>query len=329
VLCDSVAIRFDALPPVQRPQHRQDRPEAQKGVEDDQRHAHADAEAEQRCPRRLACERVEQECLLGADPRGADREQDGEALGHLDEDRVVQRRGHVEGAQEEEDRRQPQGPVGRLPDRDAAQVARPVREDSEPQTHALPEADQLLREPEEQQEQDQQNHADHDQSSADVSEEPVEVERAQVREHGAAGERSGGEGVDDEAESDNRVEQCQRNERRGEGRIRRALDTALDDEEPDRVAAAGGNDRVDAHAREDRAPDRAPAHDRVRVRRRDDVPPRAADAADLDELAEEGDRERRPADVGQMVEEDADVVEDRAHCRSYSCSLRGFLLARF
>jgi len=298
---------------MERPQHRQDRSKPQKGVEDDQRHAHADAEAQQRRPGRLAGERVEQERLLRADARRADRKQHSEALGYLDEDRVVQRRGHVEGPQEEEDHRQPQAPVGRLPDRDAAEVSRLVGEDPKAEPDAVPEADQLLREPEEQQEHDQQNQADHDQGSPDVPEEPVEVERAQAREHRAAGERSAGEGVDDKAESDDRVEQRQRDQRRGEGRIRRALDPALDDEEPDRVAAAGGNDRVDAHAREHRAPDRAPADDRVRIGRGDDVPPRAADTADLDELAEKGGAEIRPADIGQMVEEDADVVKDRAH----------------
>ena len=136
----------------------------------------------------------------------------------------------------------------------------------------------------------------------------MEVERLQVRQHRAARKLSSREGVSDEAECDYRVEQRQRDERRGEGRIGRALDATLHDEQPDRVTAAGGNDCVHAHAREDGAPDRTPAYDRVRVRRSDDVAPRAADAADLDELAEERDRERRPTDIGEMVEEDADVM---------------------
>src|SRR5207247_8919776 len=125
-------------------------------------------------------------------------------------------------------------------DDDAAKVSRLVGEDPKAEPDSVPEADQLFREPEEQQDDDQQNHADHYQGSPDVPEEPGEVERVQAREHRAAGERSAGEGVDDQAESNDRVEQRQRDQRRGEGRIRRALDPALDDEEPDGVAAAGG-----------------------------------------------------------------------------------------
>src|SRR5206468_4194615 len=74
LLCDGVAIRGDLLLPVQRPQHHQDRGEAQKRVEGNQRHPHADAEAEQHAPGRLPGEGIEQERLLGADPGGADRE---------------------------------------------------------------------------------------------------------------------------------------------------------------------------------------------------------------------------------------------------------------
>src|SRR5204863_61224 len=81
---------------------------------------------------------------LGADPRGADREEHREALRHLDEDRVVQRRRHVEGAQEEEDRDEPEAPVRRLPEGDVAQVVRLVREDAETQRDVLPEPGELL-----------------------------------------------------------------------------------------------------------------------------------------------------------------------------------------
>jgi len=136
---------------VQCPHHQQDRPEAQERVEDNQRHPHADAEAEQDALGGLAGEGVEQQRLLGADPRGADREEHREALRHLDEDRVVQRRRHVEGAQEEEDRDEPEAPVRRLPEGDVAQVVRLVREDAETQRDVLPEPGELLGEPEQEQ----------------------------------------------------------------------------------------------------------------------------------------------------------------------------------
>jgi len=136
----------------------------------------------------------------------------------------------------------------------------------------------------------------------------VEVERVQVGEHGATWQLPARERVEDEARREDRVEQRQRNERRAERRVGRALDPALGDEQPDRVAAARGYDRVDAYAREVGAEDRAPTDVLFRVRGDKDVPPGAAGAAELRQLAEEGDPERRPADVGQVVEEDADVV---------------------
>jgi len=308
VLCDGVAIRFHVLPPVQRPHHQQDRPEAQERVEDDQRHPHADAKAEQDALRGLAGEGVEQQRLLGADPGGADREEHRKALRHLDEDRVVQRRRHVEGAQEEEDRDEPETPVRHLPDGDMAQVVSLVREDAEAQRDVFPEPDQVLGEPEQEQQQRQEDQADCDQRPLQVREEPVEVERVEVGEHGATWQLPARERVEDEARREDRVEQCQRNERRAECRVGRALDPALGDEQPDCVAAAGGHDCVDADAGEVGAEDRAPADGLFRVRGGKDVPPGAAGAAELRQLAEEGDPQRRPADIGQVVEEDTDVV---------------------
>jgi len=54
----------------------------------------------------------------------------------------------MEGAQEEEDRHEPQAPVRRLPDGDMAEVMGLVGEDRETARDAPPEVDQLLGEPE-------------------------------------------------------------------------------------------------------------------------------------------------------------------------------------
>src|SRR2546421_10570921 len=117
----------------------------------------------------------------------------------------------------------------------------------------------------------------------------MEVEPVQVGEHGATWQLPARERVEDEARREDRVEQRQGNERRAERRVGRALDPPLGDEQPYRVAAAGGHDRVDADAREVGAEDRAPADVLFRVRGGEDVPPGAAGAAELRQLAEEGD----------------------------------------
>ena len=95
--------------------------------------------------------------------------------------------GTWKGAQKEVDHRQPQAPVGRLPDRDAPQVGGLVGEDPEAEPDALPEADQILGEPKQQEKQQREEDAEDDQGPPDVPEEPVEVEGVQMCEHGAAG----------------------------------------------------------------------------------------------------------------------------------------------
>src|SRR4029450_7177568 len=65
------------LAPVHRPQRDEERREAEHEVHDDERDPHPDAEREQRGPRGLVAEQVEQERLLGADPGRADRQERG------------------------------------------------------------------------------------------------------------------------------------------------------------------------------------------------------------------------------------------------------------
>ena len=76
-------------------------------------------------------EDVDDERLLGADPAGRDRDERGEALGHLDEQHVPDRLLDPERVEEEPDRDEAKHPVARLPERDLAQVARPVAQHGE------------------------------------------------------------------------------------------------------------------------------------------------------------------------------------------------------
>src|SRR4029078_9085536 len=82
-------LRLDDPAEAQRPQHDQDRAEAQHDVDDAERDAHADAEAQERRLAELAAEQVEQEALFGPDPAGADRQDRREALANLDEQCIV------------------------------------------------------------------------------------------------------------------------------------------------------------------------------------------------------------------------------------------------
>ena len=62
-------------------------------------------------------------------------------------------------------------------------------------------------------------------------------------------------------------------ERGSERRIGRALDSPLDDEQPERVASAYRHDRVHAGAGNRGAEDATPANARLRVGSSEDVPP--------------------------------------------------------
>ena len=83
--------------------------------------------------------------------------------------------------------------------------------------------------------------------------------------------------------------------------------------EPDPIAGAGGDDRVDADARQIGGVDRRPPDGCLGVRGGDRVPPRAARAHRLQDVADDRQRERAELDGGQLLEEDPDRMEDLAH----------------
>jgi hypothetical protein len=226
-------------------------------------------------------------------------------------DGLIGNSGNVEGPQEPVDRCEPEQPVGHLPGNDAEQVRRGRGEDQEALLDSAPEVEQVLCEPEQEQEQDEQDQRDDDQRPAQVREHPVEVEAGQAREHGPSWKRARGERVGDEARRGDEVEERQRDERRRQRRVGGPTDAVLDDVEARDVAGAGRHDRVHAYACDVPREDAPPGHAFVRVGRGDDVPPGRADAAELRELTRECGGEGGPADVGQVAEEDSDVVEDR------------------
>ena len=109
-----------------------------------------------------------------------------------------------------------------------------------------------------------------------------------------------------EAERDDEVEQGLDDERRGHGRVARALDPPLDERDLDDVADPGRDDRVHADAGHVGAQDGPPAD----PRRRDTRPRRMLRQATvrssvLPKWRRERDRERRPAHRREVVVEDS------------------------
>ncbi len=96
-----------------RAEREQDRGEPEDDVDGGERQPHADAEGEQRRPRRLTAERVDEECLLRPDAAGADGNERGEALRGLDEQHVAERLVDAEGSEHEPDRREAEAPSRR------------------------------------------------------------------------------------------------------------------------------------------------------------------------------------------------------------------------
>ena len=122
--------RHDRVP--DRPEREEDRGEADDDVDDGDRQLHPDAEREERRPRHAdVAEGVDEQRLLGADAAGRRGDQGREAHRRLDEQRVADALVDAERAEEEPDRRQPEAPVGELPEHDRAGVARRRLEDGE------------------------------------------------------------------------------------------------------------------------------------------------------------------------------------------------------
>ena len=101
---------------------------------------------------------------------------------------------------------------------------------------------------------------------------PAGAERAD------AGQHAERQRVGEDQHRHRHVEDREHEQGRGERRVRAAGHGAVGEVEPDRVAGAGRDDRVDADAGEVGGVDRAPAHLLVGIRRGDRVPPRAARA---------------------------------------------------
>ena len=82
----------------------------------------------------------------------------------------------VEGREEKPDGQEAQSPVGRLPDRNLAQVACRWREDTERLRHALPEVGDMAGDPEPDDTERDENAGDGELEQQRPSEEPGEVE---------------------------------------------------------------------------------------------------------------------------------------------------------
>ena len=173
----------------------------------------------------------------------------------------------------------------------------------------MPEVCDLLREPEDDDEQDEQDDPDRLQERARVVERPAEVERRPED----VGPRQ--EALDarpqDEAARDREVEEAQEDDRRGDRGVSGALDAALGEEDSDRVAAPRRNDRVDADTGEDGSDDRAPPDSCLRIRALEDASPGSADRQEPEDVADDSEPERAPPERRQPVEEDVDGMPDR------------------
>jgi hypothetical protein len=165
-----------------------------------------------------------------------------------------------------------------------------------------------------------QRHDAGDRGDPGVLEQVEPVDRRQVREHVAARQHTGGQRPHEQHRRHRHVEDRLDEKRRGERRVRRALDAPFHQEQLQHVAAACRHDRVDTDAREVGAEDRPPAHLHVRVRAADDVPPRARARDDLHRMAEQRERERLVRDRADVVAERVERVENRVHRQSVARS---------
>ena len=186
---------------------------------------------------------------------------------------------------------------------DRPRVARRRLEDRERLGDAGPEAvPEMVKEP---------RAAGHDRHEGDhragmddaVLEDPRVVEGRQRREGVQRRQHALRQRPHEHDERERHVDEREDDRRRDDRRVRAAGDRTMGEEDPHDVAAACGEDRVDADARDVGGEDRAPGHARVRVRGREDVPPRTARAAELQEMAADRGEEREDRDLREELPE--------------------------
>ena len=99
---------------MERPQHYDELHRPHQHAERRKNRLHPDAQAQQRTPRRLPGEHVDDQGVFGADSGRRERHDRREALRHLYAEHVRLRRRNVERSQEEVDSRKAQAPVDKL-----------------------------------------------------------------------------------------------------------------------------------------------------------------------------------------------------------------------
>jgi hypothetical protein len=213
----------------------------------------------------------------------------------------------------EEDRRQAQRPVRRIPCRHPAQVLQRIAEDLQALADALPELrDPPVEESAHDQRDGEDEPSDHERLRG-VLEDPQPVDRREVGQHVAAGEHSGPQRPDQDGGRSDEIEDPVSEHRGGEGGVGRAVDAVLDDVEAQEVAAAAGQQGIRSDAGTVAAEDGAPRDFLVGIRSRDHVAPRTRSADDSAEMAEDAETEPAPVDRGEGVEERFRCIENVAH----------------
>src|SRR5437764_8211746 len=142
--------------------------------------------------------------------------------------------------------------------------------------------------------------------------EELQVERGDLREVRRLRERALRERERQHHRAHHDVEDRLDGERRGHGRIGRPGHRRLGQEQADDVAAAGRDDRVEAVAREVRAPDVEPSEARLRVGRAQDVERRPRAERQVGGERQQGQQQGAPVNGRQVREERVDRVEELA-----------------
>ena len=155
-----------------------------------------------------------------------------------------------ECVEEEPDREEAQKPVAGLPHRDVLEVFGAVAEDREALADACLELVDVDPRPEEpDRPEDHQRDQQHGRELG-VRDEEAEVEAGEAAERADAGKDAERKGVGEDHQRHRRVEDGEDEQRRPERDVGGGGHGAVREVEPDGVAGAGRDDRVDAHAGE-------------------------------------------------------------------------------